>query len=137
MGNIHHNFLIDNYSPQEGVDNDDGSQYYHTHDNFMVYGRQGLKSDFGGHDNHHFNNIYAGVGRALSVTGTLPEHQDKFYSNKSFFTPSGKVTVCGKSLAEAQEAGLDTGSSVATTPLDEEIIAWGKKLLGIEDQILV
>lgn len=28
---IHHNFFIDNYSPQEGVDNDDGSSYYKTH----------------------------------------------------------------------------------------------------------
>ena len=28
---IHHNFFIDNYSPQEGVDNDDGSGYYKTH----------------------------------------------------------------------------------------------------------
>jgi len=35
---IHHNFFIDNYSPQENVDNDDGSAYYHTHDNFFVYG---------------------------------------------------------------------------------------------------
>merc|ERR1712139_109155 len=110
--------------------------------------------------NHHFNNIYAGVGRALSVTGTLPEHEDKFYNNKVvmtgtdvgninckdkdvhadlsnnvFFTPSGQASVCGKSLAEAQEAGLDTGSSVAKTSLDEEIIAWGKQLLGITDQI--
>ena len=34
---IHHNFFIDNYSPQENVDNDDGSAYYHTHDNFLVY----------------------------------------------------------------------------------------------------
>ena len=33
---IHHNFFIDNYSPQENVDNDDGSAYYHTHDNFFV-----------------------------------------------------------------------------------------------------
>jgi hypothetical protein len=29
---IHHNFFIDNYSPQEDVDNDDGSCYYVTHD---------------------------------------------------------------------------------------------------------
>jgi hypothetical protein len=35
---IHHNFFIDNYSPQEDVDNDDGSCFYHTHDNFLVYG---------------------------------------------------------------------------------------------------
>ena len=48
---IHHNFFIDNYSPQENVDNDDGSCFYHTHDNFLVYGGQGMKNDFGGHDN--------------------------------------------------------------------------------------
>ena len=29
---IHHNFFIDNYSPQENVDNDDGSAYYNTHE---------------------------------------------------------------------------------------------------------
>lgn len=44
---IHHNFFIDNYSPQEDVDNDDGSCFYHTHDNFLVYGGQGMKNDFG------------------------------------------------------------------------------------------
>ena len=33
---IHHNFFVDNYSPQEAVDNDDGSAFYRTHDNFLV-----------------------------------------------------------------------------------------------------
>jgi hypothetical protein len=32
-----HQFFVDNYSPQENVDNDDGSSYYKTHDNFFVY----------------------------------------------------------------------------------------------------
>ena len=27
---IHHNFFMDNYSPQENVDNDDGSRYYNV-----------------------------------------------------------------------------------------------------------
>lgn len=31
--------VIDNYSPQENVDNDDGSSYYNTHHNFFVYVR--------------------------------------------------------------------------------------------------
>merc|ERR1712076_312276 len=53
---IHHNFLLDNYSPQEGVDNDDGSAYYHTHHNFMVYGHQGMKNDFGGHEDYFYGN---------------------------------------------------------------------------------
>ena len=34
---IRNNFFIDQYSMQENVDNDDGSGYYYTHDNFFVY----------------------------------------------------------------------------------------------------
>ena len=75
------------------VDNDDGSAFYHTHDNFLVYGGQGMKNDFGGHEcdfgsifevgfqqiwrliliqlvllsNHHYGNIYAYAGRALGA----------------------------------------------------------------------
>ena len=79
---IHHNFFIDNYSPQENVDNDDGSCFYHTHDNFLVYGGNGMKNDFGGHDNHHYNNVYAYAGHALGVTNTLEGHEDYFYNNK-------------------------------------------------------
>merc|ERR1719414_830285 len=95
------------------------SAYYHTHHNFMVYGRQGLKSDFGGHDNHHFGNIYAYIGRAMSVTGALAGHEDQFYDNKvimtgkdvgnprcnddvpallhdnEYYTPDGDLTECG------------------------------------------
>ena len=57
-----HSFFIDNYSPQETVDNDDGSAYYRTHHNFLVYGGRAMKNDFGGHDNHHYGNIYGYVG---------------------------------------------------------------------------
>merc|ERR1711918_38649 len=122
------NFFVDNYSPQEGVDNDDGSAYYHTHHNFLVYGHQGMKNDFGGHDNHHYNNIYAFAGRAMGVTTILPGHEDQFYGNKvvltgtdvggvqcdgattqfhdnSYFTPSGQLMECGGSLAQAQAKG--------------------------------
>ena len=34
---IRNNFFIDQYSMQENVDNDDGSGWYYTHDNFFVY----------------------------------------------------------------------------------------------------
>ena len=56
---IYQNFLLSNYGGLYGVDNDDGSNYYQTYNNFMVYGQNGLKSNFGGHNNHHMNNIYA------------------------------------------------------------------------------
>ena len=88
---IHHNFFIDNYSPQENVDNDDGSCFYKTHDNFFVYGGRGMKNDFGGHDNHHFGNLYAYAGIALSVCGTTEGHEDYFYGNKVLHLTAGIV----------------------------------------------
>merc|ERR1712166_856893 len=85
---IHHNFFMDNYSPQENVDNDDGSGYYHTHDNFLVYGGQGMKNDFGGHDNHHYDNVYAYVGGAIALFDApmLSGHEDLYFGNKVVMT---------------------------------------------------
>jgi len=158
--NLHHNFFVDNYSPQEGIDNDDGSAYYHSHDNFLVYGAQGMKNDFGGHDNHHYNNIYAYVGRAMGVTGTLEGHEDYFYGNKvvltknqvggvqcngattklynnSYFTPDGSIVECGGDLESAQAKGFDVGSVVTTHPSDDAIIDWASQLLNIKQSELV
>merc|ERR1711998_235747 len=145
---IHHNFFVDNYSPQENVDNDDGSAYYDTHDNFFVYGGNGMKNDFGGHDNYHHDNVYAYVGQAIGFYDApmVDGHEDKFYNNKvvttgtnfgsptcsgsgvtqihdnQYFTPSGDISECKMSLKDWQAAGHDKGSSVAKTPSDDEII---------------
>jgi len=138
---IHHNFFIDNYSPQEGVDNDDGSAYYKTHDNFLVYGNQAMKNDFGGHDNHHFDNVDAYIGHALGVVETLEGHEDYFYGNyvvlqwetvgsclpqkqmhdNQYFTPTGKV----------KEGCEGFGGNVSKLPRDEEILNQAKKKLGM------
>merc|ERR1712166_1221572 len=150
---IHHNFLIDNYSPQENVDNDDGSAYYHTHDNFLVYGGQGMKNDFGGHDNHHYGNVYAYVGQGLGVCSQQPGHEDYYYNNtvvmtgtnvggfpcsghgktivhdNKYFTPSGKISECKQDLPEWQKAGEDKGSTVSSTPADATIMGWAKDVL--------
>merc|ERR1712139_142034 len=140
---IHNNFFIDNYSPQEDVDNDDGSAYYKTHDNFLVYGGQGMKNDFGGHDNHHYGNIYAYVGQGPGDGTTLDEgHEDMFFNNtvvmtgsnvgsvicsgkgktvvhdNKYFTPDGKASECKMDLAAWQAKGEDKGSSVAKQPAD-------------------
>merc|ERR1711981_1042153 len=47
------------YASQEAIDTDDGSAYYKTYNNFFVYAANGLKSDFNGHDNRHYSNVYA------------------------------------------------------------------------------
>ena len=65
---IRRNFFIDNYNTQEAVDNDDGSRGYQTSYNFLVYGIKGMKSDFGGHDNHHTNNVYGYISECLDVS---------------------------------------------------------------------
>ena len=101
---IHHNFFIDNYSPQEDVDNDDGSAYFKTHDNFLVYGGNGMKNDFGGHDNHHYNNVYAYVGQGLGVCSQQPGHEDYYFNNTAVITGSnvggfacdGSAKTCGR-----------------------------------------
>lgn len=59
--------MIANYNAQEAIDNDDGSAYYNTHDNFLVYSGNGMKSDFSGHDNHAHNNIYGYIGIGLEI----------------------------------------------------------------------
>merc|ERR1712166_1060878 len=125
--NIHHNFFVDNYSPQENVDNDDGSAYYNTHDNFLVYGGQGMKNDFGGHDNYHHDNIYAKVGpMTCTGTGATQVHDNEY------FTSTGAIQECGKDLSQWQTEGHDQGSVAAKTPSDADLVAWGKaKLYGV------
>ena len=154
---ITRNFFVDNYSPQEDVDNDDGSAYYETHHNFFAYGGTGMKNDFGGHDNHHHDNIYAYAGSGLGVCDQLKGHEDRFYNNQlvitgkdvghfrctdvdsygatvlhsnRYYTADGNISECGMALAAWQAKGNDKGSMVATWPKDEEIIGWAKALLG-------
>merc|ERR1711988_1417717 len=137
---IHHNFFIDNYSPQEGVDNDDGSCYYYTHDNFLVYGGQAMKNDFGGHDNHHYNNVDAYVGHALGVTGTIPGHEDYFYGNYVVMTGNGVGTCLDNRMHDNKyftpDGTISAGCSgyggvVAKTPSDDAILNEARKKLGL------
>eukprot|EP00040_Diaphanoeca_grandis_P037072 m.239728 g.239728 ORF g.239728 m.239728 type:complete len:857 (-) comp33750_c0_seq3:147-2717(-) len=58
---IRGNFILGTYSSQECIDNDDGSAHYLTTGNVLAYGDYGMKSDFGGWQNHHIGNIYPWV----------------------------------------------------------------------------
>ena len=114
-------------------------------------------STAGGHDNHHTDNIYAYVGRALGVCGMLDGHQDVFTGNKvvmtgnnvggpqcnapgkttmgqnDYYTPDGTAHECGSSLADWQKKSKDNepGSTVSKTPSDDVIIGWAKAKLNI------
>ena len=136
------------------IDNDDGSAYFKTHDNFLVYGGNGMKNDFGGHDNHHYDNIYAYAGHGLGVCAALDGHEDYFYGNhvvltggdvggfacdgpgktvlhdNAYYTKDGKITECKMDLAAWQAKGEDAGSTVATWPKDADVIKMAKAKLG-------
>jgi len=93
---ITQNMMVANYNGQEGVDNDDGSAYYHTHGNFFVYSGNGMKNDFGGHDNHHYNNVYGYIGNCFKIVGQIEGHEDAFYNN-----------TCVLSTAQTQYGSFD------------------------------
>jgi len=153
---ISHNFIIANYNSQEGIDNDDGSSYYHTHHNVMSYSGNGLKSDFGGHDNVHHDNLYAYVGRGFGIVPQLPGHVDYFYSNtvvmskdgdyaqgacsgdampvvhdNKVFSPTGAITECGMSVQDWQAKGNDPGTTTGVTPSDQYILSLAQQLLAL------
>ena len=150
--NIHHNFMLANYNSQEAIDNDDGSSFYNTHHNFFVYGDTGLKSDFGGHDNYHENNVYAYSGETFnpgnnlrfinnscvirsangypSDCGNLPSGM--LVSGNSIYVAGGNISVChGHPLDQWVKAGHDKGSSMHPTPSDAAVVAMGRALLQI------
>ena len=156
---IRGNFFIGNWYGQEAIDNDDGSCYYNTHHNFFVYAGTGMKNDFNGHDNHHHHNVYAFINKGMGICGALPGHADRFFANKviqtasggyasydcackadtcpamhdnQIFTPDGKMgQICGQSLADRIKAGTDVGTSVSKHPSDDQILTWGRELLGL------
>lgn len=151
------NFMIANYNSQEAIDNDDGSCYYETHHNVFAYSGNGMKNDFGGHDNHHHNNIYAFVGLGFGINKQLPGHEDSFYNNtlvllrdgaygsgqqcnppgqtivhdNRVFTPNGLVTECGKALSVWQSMGNDPGTTASKYPPDEFLLEAISELLDI------
>jgi hypothetical protein len=129
--------MISVYSSQEAIDTDDGSAYYETHDNYFVYAENGLKSDFNGHDNRHYRNVYAFVSNCwgsgknnwfINNTcvanskdgGFRSDCQDavKISGNEVFNTEGKAPKICDKT------------NTFHTTPSDDDIIDMGKKVLG-------
>merc|ERR1712048_1557481 len=114
-----------------------------------------MKTDYGGHDMRHYDNVYAYAGKVLGVCGTQPGHEDYFFNNRcvmtgervggclptvqmhsnQYFTASGNVTECRMSLQEAQAEGNDGNSTKDTLPSDEVILSWARELLSISSVV--
>lgn len=153
---IFQNFMIANYDSILAIDNDDGSAYYKTHDNFFAYSSRGMKNDFGGHDNRHYSNIYAYVDSGFGINSQLKGHEDYFFNNtvvmnkdgdygngkcsgdgmtivhdNRLYNPTGKVTECGMSLADWQAEGNDEGTTADKLPQDDDLVTMIRKLLSV------
>ena len=95
------NLWFGSYSTQEGVDSDDGSSYLFQDFNVFAYGANGMKNDFGGHDNHHQHNMYLFVDscwgegfQAGQVDGTA--NNDEFTYNRCLLKDGGSYgSDCG------------------------------------------
>ena len=130
--------------------NDDGSAYYHTHSNFFVYSDGGLKNDFGGHDNHHHDNLYAYTGKVLNVCDQIAGHEDWFIANKAIMTKAnaslGKYNCAlppgqGRLVIHSNQVFTPDGtaawacgppepnSTVELLPPAEEVVGWAREAL--------
>lgn len=148
-----HNFFVATYSSQQAIDNDDGSCYYSTHDNFFVYGANGVKADFGGQYNLHNSNVYAYVGACWGEFGTDGSgSHNEFNNNKCIaLSESGgfhsdcapKVwfdqIISGNSIYNSQgKFSVDIceqTNTVAKWPADDDLIAMARKVLSTERDI--
>lgn len=74
--------MIGDYRSQEAIDNDDGSAYYNTHHNLFYQG-SAMKSDFGGHSNHHHDNVYAWIGSVMGLFFVSAGAYDDAFANNT------------------------------------------------------
>jgi hypothetical protein len=137
---IRKNFIMSVYSSQEAIDTDDGSAYYQTYDNFFAFAANGLKSDFNGHDNRHFRNVYGYVDNCWGYG------QNNWFVNNTCVAnaPSGgfrsdcdkkDMHMSGNQIynADGQLKNTkicDPNTKVGKAPSDDAIIALGKKAIG-------
>lgn len=88
---IRKNFVIANYGGSQGVDNDDGSSFYHIEDN-VFYAADGFKMDYGGHDSRFLRNLvvtlpYDGQN-CVNIGGFVEGHGDIIENNTCIVMPT-------------------------------------------------
>ena len=155
---IHHNFIVGNYNSQETIDTDDGSAYLKVYNNFLAYADNGLKTDFGGHDEVYRENVLAYTGDCWHLW-TFMGYNNGFFNNScvfrggsqgpgynsdcfkapqgagfevhdnSLFSASGTANVCGTTLANWTAQGHDKGTTVDKWPADADLVAMGRAVL--------
>ena len=112
----------------------------------------------GGHDNHAHDNVYAYVGQGFGICGQLAGHVDYFVNNivvqdndgnyangacsgdgktvvgnNTIYTPTGRVTECGTTLAAWQAQGNDPGTTNHSYAdlTDAMLLGYARNVLGM------
>eukprot|EP00038_Savillea_parva_P030806 m.80385 g.80385 ORF g.80385 m.80385 type:complete len:429 (-) comp9351_c1_seq2:175-1461(-) len=113
---LHRNVLVANYpGAQEAVDNDDGSGYFNTTNNVLLFGHYGMKVDMAGHDNFHTNNLYAYLFPVCFVDlgggEAVPAHRDLFANN-----------TCIQGQDSATYAGINCNANASWPTFRDNIV---------------
>jgi hypothetical protein len=96
---IQNNYIIANYGASQGVDNDDGSSWFHIRHN-LFYSADGFKMDYGGHDSVFADNLvmaypYDG-SQCFNMGGFLEGHEDALQRNRCLVGLGNKMgSGCG------------------------------------------
>jgi len=104
---IRNNFIIANYNAAQGVDNDDGSSWFHIHHN-LFYQAEGFKMDYGGHDSIYEYNMVMSLsyhgGPCFGMGNFKEGHGDVLRGNRCLLgLGSGNDNVDGSNTNIAKE----------------------------------
>jgi len=125
---VRNNFIIANYNAAQGIDNDDGSSWFHIHHN-LFYQAEGFKMDYGGHDSIYEYNMAMSLsyhgGPCFGMGGFNEGHGDVLRGNKCLLgLRTGKDNVRGDSMGidtkKIREAALREEYGYSTTSVDDE-----------------
>jgi hypothetical protein len=153
---IQNNFIFANYGASQGVDNDDGSSWYHIHHN-VFYSAEGFKMDYGGHDSVFEDNLvmsypYDG-SQCFNMGGSLEGHGDVLRRNRCLVGLGNRMDSgcgdpsCASSIPDSdesqrvvgtlwggcQDSHLTLSSNAYYTPDGEAIIRCGEEDVTLEE----
>lgn len=74
----------------QGFDTDDGSSFYHIHDNVM-YAADGMKMDYGGHDSDFYSNLVVTNPYGVSVSN---QTQTSFDNSRTIDLKNSSFAIC-------------------------------------------
>ena len=150
---IEQNFIFANYGGAQGVDNDDGSSFFHISGN-VFYAADGFKMDYGGHDSLFTNNLvvtfpYDGQN-CMNVGPFKKGHGDTYKDNKCIIGVGAKTVPSGcgdpscagpvstdlyhvTSQNQCDESIVHTGGNKFFTPNGTAIVTCGGESMTLEE----